>query len=113
LSLLQFLTLLAGNSSSGIMEAASFRLPVVNVGVRQKGREHAGNVVHCGAQRDAIAGAMRLALSHSFRSSLHDLKNPYGDGHAAEKIADVLSALDLSELVLAKQPAPIYEEAIS
>jgi UDP-hydrolysing UDP-N-acetyl-D-glucosamine 2-epimerase len=113
LSLMQFLTLLSGNSSSGIMEAASFRLPVVNIGIRQKGREHGGNVVPCGPQRDEIASAMRLALSHSFKSSLHDLKNPYGDGHASEKIVDVLSTLDLSETLLAKQPAPILEEAIS
>ncbi len=107
LSLLQFLTLLAGNSSSGIMEAASFKLPVVNIGVRQKGRERGKNVVDSAARRSEILAAIRKALSPSFRSSLGDLKNPYGDGHASEKIAEILSTVDLSELLLAKAAAPI------
>lgn len=108
LNLLQFLTVLAGNSSSGIMEAASFKLPVVNIGIRQNGRERGKNVVDCAAERTEISGAIRRALSPSFRSSLGDLKNPYGDGHASEKIAEILSTVDLSELLLAKAAAPIY-----
>src|SRR5262249_7307521 len=86
LSLLPFLTLLAGNSSSGIMEAASFQLPVVNIGMRQHGRERGKNVVDCPARRAEISHAIGKALSPVFRSSLKDLKNPYGNGHASEKI---------------------------
>jgi UDP-N-acetylglucosamine 2-epimerase (non-hydrolysing)/GDP/UDP-N,N'-diacetylbacillosamine 2-epimerase (hydrolysing) len=107
LSLLQFLAALVGNSSSGIMESASFQLPAVNVGIRQKGRERGKNVVDCEPQRGKIAEAIHRALSADFRASLNGLVNPYGDGHSAERITQVLSALDLSESLLAKKPAPM------
>jgi UDP-N-acetylglucosamine 2-epimerase (non-hydrolysing)/GDP/UDP-N,N'-diacetylbacillosamine 2-epimerase (hydrolysing) len=107
LSLLQFLAALVGNSSSGIMESGSFQLPAINVGIRQKGRERGRNVIDCEPQRDKIAHAIHRALSSDFRASLRGLVNPYGDGHAAEKIARILSALDLSESLLVKEPAPI------
>jgi len=107
LSLLQYLTVLVGNSSSGIMEAASFKLPVVNVGLRQEGRERGRNVLDCGANRQEIETAILLALSPGFRASLCSLRNPYGDGHSAEKIADILTSVQLCESLLIKQPAPI------
>jgi UDP-N-acetylglucosamine 2-epimerase (non-hydrolysing)/GDP/UDP-N,N'-diacetylbacillosamine 2-epimerase (hydrolysing) len=107
LSLLQFLTAMVGNSSSGVMEAASFRLPAVNVGIRQKGRERGNNVLDCAADRREIERAVRTALSETFRASLHDLKNPYGDGHSSEKIAHILATIPLSESLLMKAPAPI------
>jgi UDP-N-acetylglucosamine 2-epimerase (non-hydrolysing)/GDP/UDP-N,N'-diacetylbacillosamine 2-epimerase (hydrolysing) len=108
LSLLQFLVVLVGNSSSGIMEAASFKLPAVNVGIRQNGRERGRNVLDCAANRAEIVNAIHKALSGAFRASLGDLKNPYGDGHAAEKIADILSSAACSESLLAKAPSPIH-----
>jgi UDP-hydrolysing UDP-N-acetyl-D-glucosamine 2-epimerase len=107
LSLLQYLSALVGNSSSGVMEAASFRLPVVNVGLRQKGREAAANVLHCRADRTEIESAIGVALAPAFRESLADLVNPYGDGHSAEKIAHVLTTVPLSESLLAKEPVPL------
>jgi len=111
LSLLQFLAVLVGNSSSGIMEAASFKLPAVNVGIRQNGRERGRNVLDCAANRAEIKNGVAKALSSTFRPSLDDLKNPYGDGHAAERIADILSSADLSESLLAKAPSPIQLSA--
>jgi len=111
LSLLQFLAVLAGNSSSGIMEAASFKLPAVNVGIRQNGRERGRNVLDCAANRVEIVNAIHKAMSNPFRASLRDLKNPYGDGHAAEKIADILSSAICSESLLAKAPSPIHLSA--
>jgi len=111
LSLLQFLAVLVGNSSSGIMEAASFKLPAVNVGIRQNGRERGRNVLDCAADRAEIKNAVASALSSTFRASLDGLKNPYGDGHAAERIADILSSADLSESLLAKAPSPIHLSA--
>jgi UDP-hydrolysing UDP-N-acetyl-D-glucosamine 2-epimerase len=107
LSLLQFLSVLVGNSSSGIMESASFKLPAVSIGIRQNGRERGRNVLDCAADRIEIARAIGTALSDTFRTSLGDLKNPYGDGHSAEKITEVLSTIDLSESLLAKAPAQI------
>jgi UDP-N-acetylglucosamine 2-epimerase (non-hydrolysing)/GDP/UDP-N,N'-diacetylbacillosamine 2-epimerase (hydrolysing) len=107
LSLLQFLALLVGNSSSGIMESASFKLPTVNVGKRQDGRETGRNVLHCAADQSDIGRAIRTALSPHFRSSLEGLQNPYGDGHSAEKIADILSNIDAMSVLLAKASAPL------
>jgi UDP-hydrolysing UDP-N-acetyl-D-glucosamine 2-epimerase len=99
---------LIGNSSSGIMEAASFALPVVNVGMRQQGRERAGNVVDVDAEATAIQAAVRRALSTEFRMSLRGMKNPYGGGTSAVTIARVLTTTPLDRL-LVKQPAPLSE----
>ncbi len=97
---------LVGNSSSGIMEAASFALPVVNVGMRQQGRERARNVIDAPAEAAAIRAALERALSLTFRQSLAGMTNPYGDGTAAETIARVLASVPLDRLLI-KQPAPL------
>jgi len=84
---------LVGNSSSGIIEAASFHLPVVNVGGRQKGRTRSGNVLDVPYDADAIHKAIHRALTDtSFRAALQQCKNRYGDGQAAGRIASILSA---------------------
>ncbi len=77
---------MVGNSSSGIVEAASFKLPVVNIGTRQKGRIREKNVLDVGYSRAEIHVAIAKAVSPDFRAGLKDLINPYGDGHAAERI---------------------------
>ena len=103
LSLLKIAAVMVGNSSSGILEAASFRLPVVNVGTRQHARTRAGNVIDVGYEREAIAGAVRLALSDAnFRAGLARCVNPYGDGNTAAKTMDILRRLRLSPALLAK-----------
>ena len=101
-SLLRHVALLIGNSSSGIMEAASFALPSVNVGFRQKGRERARNVLDAAPEATAILDAIAEAMSDEFRASLAGMTNPYGDGHAAEKIVQVLTTSPLSEELLVK-----------
>jgi UDP-hydrolysing UDP-N-acetyl-D-glucosamine 2-epimerase len=101
-SLLRHAALLIGNSSSGIMEAASFALPVVNVGLRQKGRERARNVLDAEPETNAILARIGEGMSDDFRASLADMTNPYGDGHAAEKIVQVLTTTPLSEELLVK-----------
>ncbi|MGB8030252.1 MAG: UDP-N-acetylglucosamine 2-epimerase [Terracidiphilus sp.] len=105
-SLLRHADALAGNSSSGIMEAASFALPVVNVGIRQQGRERARNVIDVPAETSAIRAALTHALSSAFRKSLAGMTNPYGDGAAAEIIASVLCSVPLDGLLI-KQPVPL------
>jgi UDP-hydrolysing UDP-N-acetyl-D-glucosamine 2-epimerase len=105
-SLLSQADLLVGNSSSGIMEAASFRLPVVNVGMRQQGRERACNVIDAPAEVSAIRAALDRALSPAFREGLAGVTNPYGEGTGAQVIASVLSSVLLDGL-LVKQPAPL------
>jgi UDP-hydrolysing UDP-N-acetyl-D-glucosamine 2-epimerase len=93
---------MVGNSSSGIIEAASFRLPVVDVGNRQRGRIHAANVVHADPETAAIGDALAYATSDQFRSGLAGLENPYGDGHAAPRIAEVLVSVPLDACLLTK-----------
>ena len=106
-SLLRCCDLLVGNSSSGIMEAASFALPAVDVGIRQRGREHGHNVLHAEANAAAILDAIGTAMRADFRRSLEGMENPYGDGHAAERIAAVLASAPLGEELLIKRaPAP-------
>jgi UDP-N-acetylglucosamine 2-epimerase (non-hydrolysing)/GDP/UDP-N,N'-diacetylbacillosamine 2-epimerase (hydrolysing) len=105
-SLLGQVDALVGNSSSGIMEAASFALPVVNVGMRQQGRERARNILDVPADTAQIISALRRALTPTFRKKLHGMANPYGNGTAAKTIARILSSVSL-ECLLIKQPAPL------
>jgi UDP-N-acetylglucosamine 2-epimerase len=79
-----------GNSSSGLIEAPSFRIPTVNIGDRQKGRIRAASVIDCPPERDAILAACREALSAPFRAGLATVENPYGKGDAAERMISVL-----------------------
>jgi UDP-N-acetylglucosamine 2-epimerase (non-hydrolysing)/GDP/UDP-N,N'-diacetylbacillosamine 2-epimerase (hydrolysing) len=109
-SLLGHVDAMVGNSSSGIMEAASFALPTVNVGMRQQGRERARNVIDAPAETAAILAAITQALSPEFRESLRGMVNPYGDGSAATTIARVLTTVPLDGLLI-KQPAPLPSES--
>lgn len=110
-SLLREATLLLGNSSSGIMEAASFELPVVNIGLRQYGRERARNVLDALPSVESILERIALAESAVFRTSIQDMENPYGDGHASERIVDVLTTVPLDTL-LRKRAQPLEALAI-
>ena len=105
-SLLSNVTCMVGNSSSGIMEAASFALPVVNVGMRQQGRERAANIVDVPAETAAILAGLNRAFSSEFRNSLAGMKNLYGNGTAAKTIAHVLTTVPLEGLLI-KQQSPL------
>jgi UDP-hydrolysing UDP-N-acetyl-D-glucosamine 2-epimerase len=89
---------MVGNSSSGIIEAASFQLPVVNIGTRQEGRIRARNVIDVDYDTRSIRQGIHKAISEHFRISLEGLQNPYGDGRAAEKIVSVLAEVDHTKL---------------
>ena len=93
---------MVGNSSSGLIEAPSFRLPVVNVGTRQEGRVRAANVIDVGYEADDIEAGIRRALSPDFRAGLEGLQNPYGDGRAARRIVEVLATVDLGPSLVLK-----------
>lgn len=96
--------LLIGNSSAGILEAPSLRLPVVNVGDRQRGRVRAANVIDVALDRREIARGIDQARRPEFRRSLEGMVNPYGDGHAAERIAAALATLPDRRTLLRKKP---------
>jgi GDP/UDP-N,N'-diacetylbacillosamine 2-epimerase (hydrolysing) len=103
LSLMRHAAVLVGNSSSGIIEAASFRTPVVNIGTRQHGRTRACNVIDAGYDRRQIREAMERALyDEVFRGALIGCINPYGDGRCAERTVDILSRLQLGAAFTAK-----------
>jgi UDP-N-acetylglucosamine 2-epimerase (non-hydrolysing)/GDP/UDP-N,N'-diacetylbacillosamine 2-epimerase (hydrolysing) len=102
LSLLKHSGVLVGNSSSGIIESTSLGVPVVNIGIRQSGREHAANVVDVPAKRKPIEAALKKALSSRFRKSVQRLRNPYGEGKAARIITRVLARAPLGPKLLFK-----------
>lgn len=101
--LLSIAAAMVGNSSSGIIEAASFELPVVDIGTRQRGRDHAHNVLHVEADAVQIARAIERATSEPFRGSLRGMKNPYGDGTAGDVIAQRLAEVSLNDDLVSKR----------
>ncbi len=101
-SLMSQAGVMVGNSSSGIIEAASFELPVVNIGLRQEGRPRSANVIDVNNDSRQIAAGLKLALSEDFRSSLRGLENIYGTGHAATCIVEELKAARLDESFILK-----------
>jgi UDP-N-acetylglucosamine 2-epimerase len=94
---------MVGNSSSGLIEAPSFALPVVNVGSRQAGRLRGANVIDVAPERAAIAAAIVAALAPAFRARLREAANPYGDGHAAARIAAALRTVTLDAALVRKR----------
>jgi UDP-hydrolysing UDP-N-acetyl-D-glucosamine 2-epimerase len=94
LSLMKYCDLLIGNTSSGIIEAASFNKPVVNIGKRQSGRLRGDNVIDCTS--DNLEVAINLALSNEFLIKCSQQKNIYGDGNSAVRIVDILASQPLS-----------------
>ncbi len=106
-SLLVHVEFLLGNSSSGIIEAASFALPAVNVGIRQQGREHGRNVLDAEPDAASILECIQIARSEAFRQSLKGMANPYGDGCASQRIISVLTSLPLDEGLLMKRARAI------
>jgi UDP-N-acetylglucosamine 2-epimerase (non-hydrolysing)/GDP/UDP-N,N'-diacetylbacillosamine 2-epimerase (hydrolysing) len=101
-SLLRYAALFLGNSSSGIMETASFALPTVNIGMRQQGRERARNVLDTPPVATSILDAVHTAESSDFRASLEGMTNPYGDGCASERIVHTLTTLPSRDELLLK-----------
>jgi UDP-hydrolysing UDP-N-acetyl-D-glucosamine 2-epimerase len=87
--LLRIADAMLGNSSSGIIEAPIVRLPVVNIGDRQKGRLRGANVIDVPASAEAVVDALRCVLDPAFRAALPE-NGPFGDGRAAARIADIM-----------------------
>jgi GDP/UDP-N,N'-diacetylbacillosamine 2-epimerase (hydrolysing) len=95
---------LIGNSSAGILEAPSLKMPVVNVGNRQKGRLHAENVQFVDHNAKEIEGAVRRALyDEEYKKIVASCSNPYGDGDSSKKITKILSDLVIDEHFLIKE----------
>jgi UDP-hydrolysing UDP-N-acetyl-D-glucosamine 2-epimerase len=111
-SLLAQVDLLLGNSSSGIMESASFALPTVNVGMRQQGRERGGNVIDVDPEESEILRGIERAREPEFRARLVGMENPYGNGNASATIVRVLTTVPLSEQLLIKQASALETQSL-
>lgn len=99
-SLYKNASLIIGNSSSGIMEAASVPLAAINVGKRQRGRRAGANVVFCDGDRQAIEASICKVQTQEFRDSLGGLENPYGDGRSAARALAHLLGVNFADMRL-------------
>jgi UDP-hydrolysing UDP-N-acetyl-D-glucosamine 2-epimerase len=103
LSLLRHADLMIGNSSSGLIEAPSFGLPVVNIGSRQRGRLRGANVIDVEPSREEILRGIEIAQAPAFRARARAAANPYGDGRAAPRIVEILQTVRLDARLVQKR----------
>ena len=102
LGLLNGCEVIIGNSSSGIIESPSFKVPSVNIGNRQKGRLSSPSTIHCTYKSSEIIRSIKKSLSKKFKKNLKKILNPYGDGLTSEKILNILKKTDVNEKILNK-----------
>lgn len=88
LSLMKYCEFVLGNSSSGIIETPAFHIPTVNIGDRQRGRLQSESIINCATDTQSIVTAVTQALSAEHRAICKNVVSPYGDGHAAVRIAE-------------------------
>ncbi len=100
LSALSHADAVIGNSSSGLIEAPSFKIPTVNIGARQRGRIRAATVIDTDETAAAIVAGIRQALSPDFRAGLADAISPFGDGHATGRMLEILANHSLDGLLM-------------
>lgn len=107
-NLLRRCDLLIGNSSAGILEAASLKIRVINVGRRQVGRMHGGNVIFCDSTREGVSDALSKAFTKDYEALVTKVENPYGSGDASQKAVDLLKKIDFKKMV-SKKEDPLSE----
>ena len=106
-NLMRHAALMVGNSSAGLLEAASVRLPVINLGDRQRGRLCGGNVVFSNGDKQSFRAALERVESEEFRLSMRTLENPYGDGHSEARAVALLKQTNFDSL-LKKSEDPLH-----
>ena len=99
LSALQFVDAMVGNSSSGLAEAPSFKVGTINIGDRQKGRIKAQSVIDCEPYKGAIIVSFQKLYSQEFQKLLLSVQNPYGVGHASQRIIEEIKKIDLYNIL--------------
>lgn len=100
ISLMNYSDLIIGNSSCGIREAPSFKLPTINIGSRQNKRLRAKNVIDVDHNVEKITNAVKYALTNKkFNKLLKKIKNPYGDGNASNKVVNILKNLNFKKTI--------------
>lgn len=104
LDLMKYSDVMVGNSSSGIIEAACFKLPVVNIGTRQEGRERSSNIIDADYEKTNIYQSISKAIyDKKFRKSLSKCKNLYGDGKSGSRMANVLKKINVDQKLIQKK----------
>lgn len=98
LSALQYVDAVVGNSSSGIVEAPSFKVATINIGDRQRGRVKAQSTLDIGVDAVELVSALQTINTSEFRARLAKVKNPYGQGNSSRKVVDILKKVDLNML---------------
>ena len=99
LSTLHYINAVIGNSSSGIIEAPSFKIPTINIGDRQRGRIMAKSVINCSVDKNEIIYAINKANSKEFKNKIRNIQNPYGTENVSEKIVKILKKVDTKKLL--------------
>ncbi len=99
LSTMQFVDAVVGNSSSGLLEAPSFKIGTVNIGDRQRGRIKAESVIDCSPDSNSIRAAIQEIYTSRFQEKLQQTTNPYGDGGASRKIAKIIRKHPLDDIL--------------
>ena len=102
LSAMKYVDLVIGNSSSGIIEVPSFKVPTINIGDRQKGRVQAETIINCEPLESEIHKAIELGLSSDFKNKIKKTVNPYGDGNVSQKILHAINQYLNSNIELKK-----------
>jgi UDP-hydrolysing UDP-N-acetyl-D-glucosamine 2-epimerase len=102
-SLMKLASAMVGNSSSGLVEAASFELPVVNIGIRQGGRVGGTNILHVDYPKEDILEGIRKAVTPEFRARLKGIENPYGTQGASKLIVKVLKEVPINTDLIMKR----------
>lgn len=102
-SMLNYVEFVIGNSSSGISEAPYFKIPTINIGDRQKGRIRHESVIDVDYSIESIKQGIQKALDPEFRESLKTMEYKFGDGHAAERIVEVLKGIEINQDLLRKK----------
>jgi len=104
LSLMKSADLMTGNSSSGIIEAPSFKIPVINIGGRQRGRSRTENIIDVDPDKNKILDAIDFALNNKeFLKKVNSCKNKFGDGKSSQKIVKILKELEINDKLIQKQ----------
>lgn len=99
LSALQYVDAIVGNTSSGIVEAPSFKIGSINIGYRQDGRVRAESVIDCSTSKESIKDAFKKLYSQSFKLKLKDIVNPYFCTDSSKKTKDILKTINLNKII--------------
>jgi UDP-N-acetylglucosamine 2-epimerase (non-hydrolysing)/GDP/UDP-N,N'-diacetylbacillosamine 2-epimerase (hydrolysing) len=104
LSLMKSVDLMIGNSSSGIIEAPSFKLPVINIGNRQQGRERSENIIDIQPIKEEILDKINFVFNNKdFLNKIRRCKNKFGDGKAAQKMVKIFKDIKIDDRFIQKQ----------